>query len=519
MMHRLFSLIAVTMVLSVALTGCCKPEETGMRADSDSSVAMGSSADSSADSSQMMMGQGQAAMAIPTGRKSTSVAYIEKMGPEQVMAGQDFTYKVKVTNLTDMALSEVKVSELLPEGFEFVSASPSARRKGKMLHWTLGDMAPKASRTIEITGRAADSGNLLTCTDVTYKPSMLCMTVNAVKPQLALEMVGPVENILCDPIEYRLTVSNEGSGTARNVRISSDLPDGMRTLDGQTELMMNIGNLSAGQSVDRTIRARVDKPGKFAAQAHARADGNLKAESREVSTFVRTPVLVVTKEGPDVRYVGRPIEYTITVANTGDMAAENTLIEDTLAAGTEFVKASGNPQREGNSISWSLGTLQPGDKKQVKVTVRPGSIGRVSSVATATAYCAEDRAGASTMVKGIPAILLEVIDMEDPIELDSNVTYLINVTNQGSANGTGIQIVAELPEEMSYVSSRGPTNAQVDGRRITFQPLSNLAPKAVAAYRITCKAQSTGDVRMFVKLTSDQITKPVQETEATNLYE
>ena len=59
----------------------------------------------------------------------------------------------------------------------------------------------------------------------------------------------------------------------------------------------------------------------------------------------------------------------------------------------------------------------------------------------------------------------------------------------------------------------------VEGRMVKFFPLSSLAPKAKAAWRVVVRAVSPGDVRFKVVLNVDQLTRPVEETEATNLYE
>jgi uncharacterized repeat protein (TIGR01451 family) len=121
-------------------------------------------------------------------------------------------------------------------------------------------------------------------------------------------------------------------------------------------------------------------------------------------------------------------------------------------------------------------------------------------------------------VKGIPAILLEVIDVEDPIEVGSTITYIITVTNQGSAVGTNIKLACTLPAQQSYASSDGPTQASIDGPSVAFAALPSLAPKAKATFRVVATGTAPGDVRFKVSMTSDQAQTPVEETESTNVY-
>jgi uncharacterized repeat protein (TIGR01451 family) len=111
-----------------------------------------------------------------------------------------------------------------------------------------------------------------------------------------------------------------------------------------------------------------------------------------------------------------------------------------------------------------------------------------------------------------------MIDLEDPILVGGTETYEITIINQGSAVDTNIRLVCTLPDNMEYITGSGPTEATVKGKKVTFAPLVNLAPKARAIYRLTCKANTTGDVRFHVEMTSDQIKSPVEENEATRIY-
>jgi uncharacterized repeat protein (TIGR01451 family) len=226
----------------------------------------------------------------------------------------------------------------------------------------------------------------------------------------------------------------------------------------------------------------------------------------------------VTKDAPQARYVGRPIKYDITVSNNGEAPAKNTVLRETFSKNVQFVSASDNGKVEGSEVMWSLGTLQPGQSKTVELTVKANSTGAVSAQAKARAYCGADEANISTEVEGIPAILLETIDMADPIEVGARETYQITVTNQGSAVDRNVQIVATLPAEQEYISSDGPTKASVSGKTVTFEPLRELQPGRQAVWKVHVKGTGEGDVRFRTQLTSDMMTSPAEETESTHIY-
>lgn len=118
----------------------------------------------------------------------------------------------------------------------------------------------------------------------------------------------------------------------------------------------------------------------------------------------------------------------------------------------------------------------------------------------------------------IPAILLEVVDLEDPVEVGKEVTYVIKVTNQGTTSGTNIRIVCTLPACQSFVSGTGATTVQAQDNTVTMAALPTLAPKAVASWRVVVKATQAADARIKVGLSSDQIQQPVVHHEATQQY-
>jgi uncharacterized repeat protein (TIGR01451 family) len=445
---------------------------------------------------------------------------IEKSAPARALVGEQFTYDIAVSNPSDVAATNVVVTDVLPDGIAYVSSTPSASVQGQSLSWSLGSLAARDTSQISVQVKGTRTGTFENCAEVNADFNLsdrACATTVIVAPALALDKECSAEIIICDPIDYTITVRNTGDGPATNVRISDRLPSGVTTTDGRSSIEENIGTLEAGQSHQIRFQAKADKTGQFENTATATADGGLTAEA-SCTTVVRQPVLAVDKTAPELRYIGRSAVYEITVSNTGDIAARETVLVDTVPDGTEFIQASDGGRFASGQVTWQLGTLEAGASRKVTVTVKALRRGVVRNTATARAICAEATDDASMEIKGVPAILLEVIDVEDPIEIGGSVTYVITVTNQGSAEGTNIVIECTVPPEEDHMSSTGPTTAAVDGKTVKFAPLAMLAPQAKATYRVVVKGTEVGDVRFRVKLTSDQMDSPVEETESTHVY-
>ncbi|MCK6500262.1 MAG: hypothetical protein L6Q38_12385, partial [Nitrospira sp.] len=170
-------------------------------------------------------------------------------------------------------------------------------------------------------------------------------------------------------------------------------------------------------------------------------------------------------------------------------------------------------------VTWTVGAMSPGASKALCATMTSAAPGTLSFAPTASGSCAPPvQSRCEAQVAGIPAVLLEVIDLADPIEVGNPVTYEIRVTNQGTAPLTQIRMIGHLPESQEYVSGSGATTVQAADRTITMEPLGRLEAKAEAVWRVVSKALRVDDARFKVELTTDQFQRPVEEFEATAQY-
>ena len=463
--------------------------------------------------------QGYASLEIaqPTGRKSDSVVFIQKFAPKEVVVGKEFDYILTITNLSPMALNDVTLTGKLPATMQVSRTEPAAAMGNQTATWQIARLAPKETQVFRVFGSATQVGNLTHCSEVTFRLPQECLTIRAVQPALQLALTMPPEVLACDPVPVRVVVTNTGTGEAMGVRVRQNLPDGM-TVQGKSALAFDAGDLAQGESKAFRFDARVARPGQYVTKAAASASGDLTAQA-QATTVVRQPMLAVSIAGPANRFVGRPATYAVTVNNTGDGVAQDAVVSVRVPAGAELVGADAGSQRSGDSVVWRLGDLPANGAKKVSLTLQAVNRGTLRPVVTAKAKCAEASAQTQTLVEGIPAILLECVDVEDPIEVGAMETYLITVTNQGSADGTNIVIACSLPATQAFVSAAGPTQHRVAGNTITFAALPNLAPKAKQVYKVVVKGIGVGDTRFHVTLTSDQMDSPVDETESTHIYE
>ncbi|MGE3107133.1 MAG: CARDB domain-containing protein [Phycisphaerales bacterium] len=453
-------------------------------------------------------------MYLPTGDRATSALSVRCGMPREVFANNNFTYDIEVCNLTSLNLSNVMVTHSL-EGARIVSSDVQGGGGG----FAVGDLAPRACKTIRVTANAGGSGAVRACSGATWQNSICCST-NIVNPQLKItKSVTPGEITPCDMVTYTIEVTNTGTGAATNVRVTDNLPQGVTTADGKNTWNWDVGTLAAGQTQRRTFTAKpTAKSGSFANSASAAADNNLSAKSGDVTFVVKQPVLAITKVCPQTVRLGRPATFEVTVTNNGDAVARSTVVEDTLPAGSTVVSASDGGTAAGGKVTWNVGDLAPKASRKLTLTLNLASaVGSIQNSASARAVCADPvSANCSTGVVGAPDLATLVTDDNvDIVLVGDNQTYRVEVKNQGQIPLTNVKMVVTLPDGLAFVSS---ANATAAGNKVTFN-IGTIGVGKAFNGSFVAKASSAGEKLLIGETTCTEIKTPVRDDELTNFVD
>ena len=217
--------------------------------------------------------------------------------------------------------------------------------------------------------------------------------------------------------------------------------------------------------------------------------------------------------------VGQPFHVCLIVTNKGTAVEPKTTLRLQTPVAAALASATDQGTNAEAGLVWTIAQLEPATAKEVCATFVARQPTLLAFNGTAQgASGSEAKTSCDTQVAGIPAILLETADLEDPIEVGKEVIYEIKVTNQGSAPGTNLKVTCTLPDSEEFVSGTGPTQVQAEERAVTMATLPVLAPKAQAVWRVTVKALRPDDARFKVFISSDQFQRPIQKDESTHLY-
>ncbi len=453
-------------------------------------------------------------------RREDAFILVEREVPTEIRPGQDIRYVVRLTNQSSFTVDEIVHTEVISDSMEFVSAEPYPEERDGELVWTFDGFGPGEVQTITVEGKSIRTGSLRYTGDTAlgFGLGSLSLAANAIQPELSLAVSNPSVALIGQSIPVAINFRNSGTAPVLDAKLVHTFPKGLLTEDGKSRMELLLGDFAPGEIKAVDVNLKGVETGNYETQFRATAKDGISAVAT-LQTSVVKPELVITADAPKLRYVGNIIAYTVEVKNVGDGVAQNAQITQILSDGTSLASADQGGIAEGRTVTWNVGTLTPGQSKVVTTRVVGERIMIARSTAQATANAADTvQAVMVTDVEGIEALLVEVVDDNDPVPVGEFINYEIEVTNTGSLEATGITVEATLTPEMEFVESTGASKSRLEGNSVFFDMLPSLAPSAKATWKVRVKAVGSGDLRFRLQVQSDQLERPVSEEESSNFY-
>lgn len=240
-------------------------------------------------------------------------------GPERLSPGADGLYEIGISNRGDVTVPNVTVRAALPGALSAKQASDGGTLTGTSAAvWRIGDVPPGTSKVLKLSTHAeratekaaisvtAASGEAPNPKDAKAMAAAALTTVKADapvsiqgQPALLLEVADPAESV---PVgrraAYRIMVKNQGSGAAKNVKVTAVVPEEYANVkgaganreavkpEGSKLFFPTVKEIPAGGSATFTIEVEGAKAGDARLRAEVLADHLTKPMTEEQSTKV-----------------------------------------------------------------------------------------------------------------------------------------------------------------------------------------------------------------------------------------
>lgn len=470
----------------------------------------------------------------------------------QTTPGSTLTYTITITNVGNIAATNVALTDTLDDNLNYESCAlsgaeitrecahesgiitatlqelPAGGSATVTVTTTVAPVVPETVNTITNTVRVTDDGS--NGTDPTPDNNTATDTDDlGNNPDMTISKTNNQDNVAKgETVTYDIIIANVGERAARDVVVTDTLPPGMQfvacsnncTNSGQQVTWTNVtetddtgpivGAFDHQSTTTFTVQATVvGDNAQFVNTVRVDFDESTSPDPtpenntatdtdgtfQGVATALNLIMDKTTLTSPVVP--GEPVSYALTVTNAGPATVTNITVVDELA--TELTEPAYSPSTgtyDQNTGNWSGVNLTAGDSVTLTVTANldPSKQGLLTNTASVTApegFFETDLTDNTDSV-------------QDPVEPKVNTTltksivgdlvagkeatYILTLTNQGPSTLTGATISDRLPAGLDFVSAGGPGFSCNDTRCIYN---GTLAPGQKAAVTLTARVVAT----------------------------
>lgn len=455
---------------------------------------------------------------VDSANGSAGVA-VDWLVPREVNLGEAVACQLVVHNRGASDALDVAVEVALPEHVRFEGADPQPVEDGDRLTWQVGRMSGDQTAIILVRLAPQTEGNFtpraaVTCTQAT------AAEIRVAQPELSLEVSGPEQASVGQSATYQFHVTNRGDGAAVNVVVHAKLDPSFEHPQGE-RVEYRLGMLAAGEtrSVEVVLSGR--DHGEFEILGAVTAGDHILARAEHVVHIAR-PHLELDLEGPGRRFVDRKANYLVQIHNPGPAVAENVHVTQAVPEGFRFVQATpgGSYDAKLRQVGWFVGRLEADETAEVGLQLIPTEVGQhlLSAEVQADAGVIGS-AELETRVDGVSAVVLEIVDMDDPVEVAGRTAYQLRVSNHGSIPARQVQVGAKVPSQLRVTDAIGPTAGDVRDSQVTFDTLDRLEPGETRVFQVFVECLEAGQATFRGFVRSDDQDQPTTVEELTRVYE
>ena len=439
------------------------------------------------------------------------------------IVGTNVTFTITAKNNGPVDATGVKVNDVLPNGYTFVSATPSTG-SWSAPNWTIGSLANGATATLTIVATVKSSGNYENTAAISGNqtdptPGNNSSTSTPVPVAAADLSVTKVANnnapVVGSQVTFTITAKNNGPSNATGVKVNDALPSGYTFVSATPSVgtwsapNWTIGSLANGATATMTVKATVNASGDYTNTAAISGDQGDPTPGNNSSSVTPSPSAVadlsVTKVADNNNpAVGTQVTFTITAKNNGPSNATGVKVNDALPSGYTFVSATPSVGTW-SAPNWTIGSLANGATATMTVKATVNASGDYTNTAAISGDQTDPTPGNnSSSVTPSPSAVADlsvtkVADNNNPA-VGTQVTFTITAKNNGPSNATGVKVNDALPSGYTFVSAT-PSVGTWSAPNWTIGSLAN---GATATMTVKATVNASGDYTNTAAISGDQ---------------
>ena len=315
-------------------------------------------------------------------------------------------------------------------------------------------------------------------------------------PSLSIRKIAPAEVQVNHAAVFTTHIKNVGKITAYGVKITDYVPRGARLESAHPEfirtprgaIQWELVALEPGEEASVSMKVTPLTEGEIGSVATV--SFATRASVRTVST---KPQLSIRQTFNKTALIGETVLVNIVVSNPGSGDATGIVVEADIPTELSHVA--------GNELEYQIGTLRPGQSKQLQLRLLAKTAGLIQNILTVRGKGQIENRSIEPMRIVAPALQVSLSGAAIRY-LDRQTTYSVDVVNPGTASARNVELVAYLPKGLKFIST--DHHGEYDNaEHAVYWKLEELPPQIGDSVKLTAMAIEPGDQKVRLEGTAD----------------
>jgi uncharacterized repeat protein (TIGR01451 family) len=466
-----------------------------------------------------------ATTAPPPSASSTasSLISLQIFGPNMATIGSEVSFNIVITNRSQSNIDKLIVKDRFDPGLEH-SESPEKRS----IESTLGDIPPSRYTKLPVTFRVTKAGNLCHTVEVVRQGTVLASARSCV-PVSAQSAPPPGIASPGGRLPPRTSPdTTQGTAPGSRPQTTPGLNQGTAPTNPSPSAVAGVPviniKLTGPQPQQRTVGDKVSFVSQIS-NPNNRPLNNLKVVYRF------DPALVPKLATDRYQVEGGNLVWLIPLLPAGGAMQFEVQYECTKAtykaSNTVSVSSREGAQAQADAsveIRYAPGSQSPGG-------TTPGGPNAGGTLLPGPAKSGENQPGENRpggtptqTIQSANPLTLTVTALHTPVAAGKELSYDIRVLNNSNVVQRQVIVTAIVPDGMipALLGTTGPGSTQfdIDRQTVSFNPVMTVQPGETLTYRVRVRTKSASQIpfRFRVKLTSQNLSQPIEQEAETEVF-
>ena len=314
------------------------------------------------------------------------------LSPGQVTVSETVSIRLQLTNTSGSELTEILLTDQLPEGLDHVDARQAEDSMARNLDFSITSIQPGETVEKELTLRPTIIGQLCHTLNVQLANGLSKSTRGCLEsiprplpPELQFQLLGPNSLTAGRPASYRVQVQHVGENLVNEITLRLQIPESLviqQATEGhrrrQNTIGLEIPRLAPGEQAELVVQVIALKETPLASLEGSLLVANQPVDSARIevkagaaeqdSSAPESPdpnrLTVSITDLDDPVTVGQKITYLVSIRNDRDVSDKQIRIQVELPEGLELVKFT-QPHEGKATVDATQRTIQATEIKEL----------------------------------------------------------------------------------------------------------------------------------------------------------